>query len=105
MITIHDAITDLHRIRRAGGDGLVWRKVDLDTARLTVSQQLLSVEHKLMESGPKTPDSRRTIDHDPTPSHNCGYTDRALGETQPPTNALASDSRRRWSALSAKAFP
>ncbi len=105
MITIHDAITDLHRIRRAEGGGLEWRKVDLDTARLTVSQQLLSLEYKLMESGPKTPDGRRTIEHDPTPSHNCGHIDRASGETQPPTNALASDSPRRRSALSAKAFP
>lgn len=105
MITIRDEITDLHRIRRAEGDGLEWRKVDLDAARLTMSQQLPSVEYKRMESGPKTPNGRRTIEHDPTPSHNCGHIDRASGETQPLTNALASDSPRRWSVLSAKEFP
>jgi len=52
-------------MRRAEIAGLVWRNVDLDTARLTVSQQLLSVEYKLIESDLKTPTSRRTIDPDP----------------------------------------
>ncbi len=52
-------------MRRAEIAGLVWRNVDLDTARLTVSQQLLSVEYKLIESDLKTPTSRRTIDLDP----------------------------------------
>ena len=52
-------------MRRAELAGLVWRNVDLDTARLTVSQQLLSVEYKLIESDLKTPTSRRTIDLDP----------------------------------------
>ena len=55
------ATTGMHRAELAG---LVWRNVDSDTARLTVSQQLLSVEYKLIESGPKTPTSRRTIDLD-----------------------------------------
>ena len=52
-------------MRRAELAGLVWRNVDLDTARLTVSQQLLSVEYKLIDSDLKTPTSRRTIDLDP----------------------------------------
>ena len=52
-------------MRRAEIAGLAWRNVDLDTARLTVSQQLLSVEYKLIESGLETPTSRRTIDLDP----------------------------------------
>ena len=52
-------------MRRAEIAGLVWRNVDLDTARLTVSQQLLSVEYKLIESDLKTPTSRRTIYLDP----------------------------------------
>ena len=61
-------------MRRAELAGLAWRNVDLDTARLTVNRQLLSVEYKLIESDLKTPTSRRTIDLDPTPSHNCGCT-------------------------------
>ena len=52
-------------MRRAEIAGLVWRNVDLDTARLTVSQQLLSVEYKLIESDLKTPTCRRIIDLDP----------------------------------------
>ncbi len=52
-------------MRRAETAGLVWRNADLETARLTVSQQLLSVEYKLIESDLKTPTSRRTIDLDP----------------------------------------
>ena len=52
-------------MRRAEIAGLVWRSVDLYTAQLTVSQQLLSVEYTLIESGLKTPTSRRTIDLDP----------------------------------------
>ena len=52
-------------MRRAESAGLVWRNLDLDTARLTVSRQLLSVEYKLIESALKTPTSRRTIDLDP----------------------------------------
>ena len=52
-------------MRRAEIAGLVRRNVDLDTGRLTVSQQLLSVEYKVIESGLKTPTSRRTIDLDP----------------------------------------
>ena len=52
-------------MRRAEIAGLAWRNDDLDTARLTVSQQLLSVEYKLIESDLKTPTSRRTIDLDP----------------------------------------
>ena len=52
-------------MRRAEIASLVWRNVDLDTARLTVSQQLLSVEYKLIKSDLKTPTSRRTIDLDP----------------------------------------
>ena len=52
-------------MRRAEIAGLAWRNVDLDTARLTVNRQLLSVEYKLIESDLKTPTSRRTIDLDP----------------------------------------
>ena len=52
-------------MRRAEIAGLVRRNVDLDTARLIVSQQLLSVEYKLIESDLRTPTSRRTIDLDP----------------------------------------
>ena len=37
-------------MRRAEIAGLAWRNVDLDTARLTVNQQLLSVEYKLIRS-------------------------------------------------------
>ena len=51
-------------MRRAELAGLVWRDVDLDTARLTVSEQQLSVEYQLIESDLKTPTSRRTIDLD-----------------------------------------
>ena len=42
-----------------------WRNVDLDTARLTVSQQILSVEYEAKVADVKTSHSRRTIDLDP----------------------------------------
>ena len=52
-------------MRRAEIAGLAWRNADLDTTRLTVSRQLLSVEYKLIESNLKTPTNHRTIDLDP----------------------------------------
>ena len=51
--------------RQAEIAGLAWRNIDLDVARLTVSQQLHSVKYKLTENDLKTPTSRRTIDLDP----------------------------------------
>jgi len=52
-------------MRRGELAGLRWRNVDLDTARLTVNQQIVSVEYKLVEDDLKTASSRRTIDLDP----------------------------------------
>ena len=52
-------------MRRGELAGLTWRNVDLDAARLTVNQQILSVGYKLIESSLKSATSRRTIDLDP----------------------------------------
>ena len=52
-------------MRRGELAGLTWRNVDLDAARLTVNQQILSVGYKLIESSLKSTTSRRTIDLDP----------------------------------------
>ena len=52
-------------MRRGEVLGLTWRNVDLDTARLTVSQQILSVEYEAKVADVKTSHSRRTIDLDP----------------------------------------
>ncbi len=51
-------------MRRGEIAGLRWRNVDLDTARLTVNQQIVSVEYELIEDDLKTASSRRTIDLD-----------------------------------------
>ena len=52
-------------MRRGEILGLTWRNVDLDTARLTVIQQILSVEYEAKVADVKTSHSRRTIDLDP----------------------------------------
>ena len=52
-------------MRRGELAGLTWRNVDLDAARLTVNQQILSVGYNLIESSLKSATSRRTIDLDP----------------------------------------
>ncbi len=51
-------------MRRGELAGLRWRNVDLDAARLTVNQQVVSVEYELIEDDLKTVSSRRTIDLD-----------------------------------------
>lgn len=51
-------------MRRGELAGLRWRNVDLDAARLTVNQQVVSVEYELIEDDLKTASSRRTIDLD-----------------------------------------
>ncbi|MEO1061934.1 MAG: site-specific integrase [Actinomycetota bacterium] len=51
-------------MRRGELAGLPWRNVDLDAARLTVSQQIVSVQYELVEGDLKTDTSRRTIDLD-----------------------------------------
>jgi integrase len=52
-------------MRRGELLGLVWRNIDLDAARLVVSQQILSVEYATSVADVKTTNSRRTIDLDP----------------------------------------
>ena len=52
-------------MRRGEVLGLPWRHVDLDAARLVVSQQVLSVEYRASVADVKTTNSRRTIDLDP----------------------------------------
>jgi integrase len=52
-------------MRRGEVLGLTWRNVDLDAARLVVSQQILSVEYAASVADVKTSNSRRTIDLDP----------------------------------------
>ena len=52
-------------MRRGEVLGLTWRNVDLDAGRLTVSQQILSVEYEAKVADVKTTNSRRTIDLDP----------------------------------------
>ena len=51
-------------MRRGELAGLRWRNVDLDAARLTVNQQVVSVEYELIEDDLKTASSRRTVDLD-----------------------------------------
>lgn len=51
-------------MRRGEVAGLVWRNVDLDGARLTVNQQIVSVGYELIEDDLKTTTSRRTVDLD-----------------------------------------
>ncbi len=52
-------------MRRGEVLGLTRRNVDLDTGRLTVSQQILSVEYEAKVADVKTSHSRPTIDLDP----------------------------------------
>ena len=52
-------------MRRGELAGLPWSNVDLDAARLTVNQQTVSVQYRLIEGDLKTPTSRRSIDLDP----------------------------------------
>ena len=52
-------------MRRGEVLGLTWRNVDLDAARLVVSQQILSVQYEASVADVKTTNSRRTIDLDP----------------------------------------
>ena len=51
-------------MRRGELAGLPWRNVDLDSARLTVNQQITSVEYEATVDDLKTSTSRRTIDLD-----------------------------------------
>jgi integrase len=51
-------------MRRGELAGLPWRNVDLDAARLTVNQQIVSVGYQLIEDDLKTESSRHTIDLD-----------------------------------------
>ncbi len=51
-------------MRRGEIAGLRWSNVDLGAARLTVNQQIVSVEYELVEDDLKTASSRRTIDLD-----------------------------------------
>ncbi len=51
-------------MRRGEIAGLKWRSVGLDAARLTVNQQIVSVEYELIEDDLKTASSRRAIDLD-----------------------------------------
>ncbi|MFT7475367.1 MAG: integrase [Verrucomicrobiales bacterium] len=51
-------------MRRGELLGLRWSNLDLDTRRLRVNQQIVSVEYELIEDDLKTPTSRRTIDLD-----------------------------------------
>ena len=52
------------RMRRGELAGLRWPDVDLHRARLTVNQQVVSVDYQLIETDLKTDTSRRTIDLD-----------------------------------------
>ena len=52
-------------MRRGEIAGLLWHNVDLEAARLTINQQIVSVQYQLIESDLKTPTSRRNIDLDP----------------------------------------
>ena len=52
-------------MRRGEIAGLLWRNVDLEAARLTINQQIVSVQYQLIEGDLKTPTSRRNIDLDP----------------------------------------
>lgn len=51
-------------MRRGEVLGLRWYHVDLDAARLVVTQAVLSIEYEASVSDVKTPNSRRTIDLD-----------------------------------------
>lgn len=52
-------------MRRGEVLGLTWRNVDLESARLVVTQSVLSVEYEASVADVKTDNSRRTIDLDP----------------------------------------
>ena len=47
-------------MRRGELAGLLWHNVDLDAARLTINQQIVSVQYQLIESDLKTSTSRRS---------------------------------------------
>jgi len=51
-------------MRRGELLGLRWSNIDLDSFRLRVNQQIVSVEYELIADDLKTPTSRRTIDLD-----------------------------------------
>ncbi len=51
-------------MRRGELAGLPWRNVDLDAARLTVNQQVTSVQYETKVDDLKTPTSRRSVDLD-----------------------------------------
>ena len=51
-------------MRRGELLGLRWSNIDLESMRLRVNQQIVSVEYELIEDDLKTPTSRRTIDLD-----------------------------------------
>ena len=68
-IEYHDLYTAFFLVANTGmrrGEvlGLTWRNVDLDTARLVVSQSVLSVDYEASVADVKTATSRRTIDLD-----------------------------------------
>lgn len=52
-------------MRRGEVLGLTWRNIDLETARISVTQAVLAPEYQVTVSDVKTPYSRRTIDLDP----------------------------------------
>ena len=52
-------------MRRGEIAGLLWHNVDLEAARLTINQQIVSVQYHLIESDLKTPSSRHNIELDP----------------------------------------
>ena len=49
-------------MRRGELAGLLWHNVDLDAARLTINQQIVSVQYQLIESDLKTPTCRRQLE-------------------------------------------
>ncbi len=53
-------------LRRSELLGLQWDDIDLDHATLSINRGLVSVGYELHESRGKTPNSRRSIDLDPT---------------------------------------
>jgi integrase len=52
-------------LRRGEAVGLRWSEVDLEAGRLTVSRASVVVEHKVIDSTPKSEQSARTIGLDP----------------------------------------
>ena len=54
-----------YHLRRSEIAGLLWHNVDLEAARLTINQQIVSVQYQFIESDLSTPTSRRSINLDP----------------------------------------